>query len=122
MKISNTDDIIARIEELEQLRDQAEAEAAEGRAAFYYGQEERDELASLRALADEAEPYVPDWEDGAELIRETYFVDYCKRVIEGIGDVDAIPDYLVIDWYATSENLRVDHTEVDFAGEAYLVR
>lgn len=116
-------DVIARIEELREQRDEAEQEASEGYAAFGYGQEERDELAALEALQEEAKDYAPDWEYGATLIRETYFSEYCEELLKDIGDLPQdLPGYIAIDWDKTADNLRVDYTEVDFDGTTYLVR
>jgi hypothetical protein len=33
-----------------------------------------------------------------------------------------LPDWIVIDWDATADNLKVDYTEVEFDGVTYLVR
>lgn len=116
-------DIIARIEELTTQRDEAEAEAAEGHAAFGYGKAERDELAALEELQAEAELYAPDWEYGAQLIRESYFVDYCKELLEDCGDLPKdLPGYIAIDWEKTADNIMVDYTGVEFDGVTYLVR
>ena len=81
------------------------------------------ELQVLKALAEEAEDYAPDWEYGATLIRETYFEEYAQELVEDIGDLPKeMPSYIVIDWEATARNLMVDYTQVDFDGVAYLVR
>lgn len=114
--IRNTDevldsrDIIARIEELTDTD-------------TILDEDEQEELDALQAFADEAEGYAPDWEYGATLIHADHFTDYCKELLADIGDIPSeLPDYIVIDWDATAERLKVDYTEVDFAGEAYLVR
>jgi hypothetical protein len=45
------------------------------------------------------------------------------RDLEDVGDLPrGIPSYIVIDWAATADNLKVDYTEVDFDGVTYLVR
>jgi hypothetical protein len=116
-------DIIARIEELQDMGanerriEHPDLEPSEDDA------EELRELDALRSLQEEAEGYTSDWEYGATLIRESYFEDYCQEMLEDIGDLPKdLPGYLVIDWEATADNLRVDYTEVDFDGVAYLVR
>lgn len=82
-----------------------------------------DELKALKALAEATEGYADDWQYGATLIRESYFVEYCQQLVEDIGDLPkGLPGYLVIDWEATADNLRVDYTAVDFDGVTYLVR
>ncbi len=86
--------------------------------------EEAAELKALLALQEEAEGYANgDWPHGATLIRESYFVEAMQELCEDIGDIPKeMPSYLVIDWEATARNLRMDYTEVDFDGIAYLVR
>ncbi len=81
------------------------------------------ELAALKAFAEEAEGYCEDWTYGATLVRESYFVDYCRELVADIGDMPReMPSYVVIDWEATAKNIAADYTEVDFDGVAYLVR
>ncbi len=143
-------DIIARIEELDAIRAdldtlRADAEtdvnlakqgdgdttgelalalndATQNLTEWDHG-EEGEELAKLKAFAEEAEGYAPDWIYGATLISESYFVAYCQDLINDIGDLPrGLPNYIVIDWEATARNLKVDYTEVDFDGQTYLVR
>ncbi len=146
-EISNSDDIIdsrdviARIEELEPIvsdgREAAGAqwdadESARGdltREEFmdeYVAinlADESGELKALRELAEEAEGYAPDWQYGAQLIRDSYFVTAMQELCEDIGDMPrGLPAYLVIDWEATARNLQVDYTSVEFDGVTYWVR
>ncbi len=82
-----------------------------------------DELRALKSLAEEAAGYAADWEYGETLIRESYFTQYCIEMVQDIGDLPKdIPDYLVIDWEKTADNIRADYTEVDYDGVTYLVR
>jgi hypothetical protein len=82
-----------------------------------------EELKALKEFAEEAEGCAEDWQHGATLIRESYFEEYCEELCKDIGDLPKdIPSYIVIDWDATAHNLRVDYTEVDYDGVAYLVR
>lgn len=144
-EISNTDDVIdsrdviARIEELQELHDAleeaekeradcgnctaeelAELDAAVEAAQDAFPDDEASELAALKSLADEAEGYAGDWKYGATLIHESYFVEYCRELVSDIGDMPReIPAYIEIDWDKTAENLKVDYTEVDFDGETY---
>lgn len=84
---------------------------------------EAEELAILKAFADEAEGYADDWKHGATLIRESYFTEYCQEMVQDIGDLPKdIPSYIEIDWKATARNLRMDYTEAEFDGVTYLVR
>lgn len=80
------------------------------------------EYTALKDLADQGEGY-GDWRHGETLIHEDYFVDYCQEMLIDCGSLPKdIPDYLVIDWDATADNLKVDYTEVDFDGETYFMR
>lgn len=100
-------DIIARIEELE--RDE---EALDD--------DEKDELETLRKAAEEGEQYARDWGDGVTLIREDYFVDYCR---EDCGYLPKdLPWWIAIDWDKTADNMRGDYTEIEVGGYTYLVR
>jgi vacuolar-type H+-ATPase subunit E/Vma4 len=97
----------------------AETESALADWEADYGEE----LAALEALADEGENAASDWRHGATLIRDSYFTEYCQELVSDIGDMPReIPGYIVIDWEATADNLRVDYTEVEFDGETYLIR
>jgi hypothetical protein len=74
-----------------------------------------EELTALRAFAADV--------DGEMLIRESYWPTYAQELVEDVGDLPrGIPSYIVIDWAATADNLKVDYTEVDFDGVTYLVR
>jgi hypothetical protein len=114
-EISNSDDVIdsrdviARIDELENDENLDLVEVAE--------------LDALKALAEEAEQYAEDWSYGSTLIRDSYFTDYAEELCKDIGQLPRdIPDYIVIDWEATAENLKADYTSVDFDGVEYWVR
>lgn len=142
-------DVIARIEELQDERDSlvydveqadeavqdaeegeegekedAEQEADKARSALAEWDEENEaELNALRALQDEAEGYAPDWQHGATLIRDSYFVEYAEELCKDIGDLPKdIPHYIEIDWRATADNIRQDYTSVEFDGVTYWVR
>jgi hypothetical protein len=91
-------------------------------------EDDADEFKKLKELLDELEGNGGDekwrgnWYPGY-LIRESHFVDYCKELCADIGDIpENIPDYIVIDWKATSANLKVDYSEVEIDGNTYLYR
>lgn len=148
--IIDSRDIIARIDELQSERDALENDCDELKAALnaidgedsreyreaeeaydtayitlteWDNSDEAEELRALTALADEGSNSSDDWTYGATLIRDGYFADYAEELCKDIGDLPQnIPDYIVIDWEATAENLKQDYTEVDFDGETYWVR
>ena len=81
------------------------------------------ELKSLQELAEECEGYASDWSHGETLIRDDHFVEYMEQQTKDIGDMpDKIPDYIVIDWEATADNLKADYASVDYDGVEYWIR
>lgn len=87
--------------------------------------DEGQELAKLKAFAEEAEGYAEDWRYGATLIHEDYFEDYARELAEDLGDYNSKNErwpYTCIDWEKAAEELKQDYTSVDFDGETYWVR
>ena len=137
---SNTDsvidsrDIIERIDELQAERDrwigertEAETWSPEWRAAVEEWAaaypEEGAEFAALDALASEASGYADDWSYGVTLIRDDYFTDYARELLEDCGTIPRdLPAWVEIDWEATARNVRADYTGVEFDGVTYWVR
>jgi len=133
-------DIIARIEELDALREAvADAEEAlceygpdgleEAQEAFDAAQgdfsdDEREELDALESLAEEASGYASDWKYGETLIRDSYFTEYAQELAEDIGAIadDAKWPCTCIDWEQAARELQMDYTAVDFAGVTYWIR
>ena len=150
--IIDSRDVIARIEELreerqdilgrlEEARDnwaEYDADTDEGAASAELQQwvcdaerdlenwdasDEADELRILEALASEGEAS-PDWQYGETLIRESYFKDYAQQMAEDCG---MIPDNLTwpctcIDWEQATRELRSDYSEIEFDDVTYLIR
>lgn len=90
--------------------------------------EEAIELQKLESLLSDLCGYGGDeqWEGDwypVTLINRSYFVEYCKELVQDIGDLPRdIPVYLEIDWDKTADNLEIDYSTVDFEGEEYLYR
>lgn len=104
-------DVIARIEELEELLEDGQEY-----------EDEREELKTLKAFAEEAEG-CGDWKDGETLIRESYFTQYCEELLKDCGELPKdIPWYIVIDWEKTADHIRIDYTSLDLDGITYLIR
>jgi hypothetical protein len=150
--IIDSRDVIARIEELEAERQalhDAVDEAAEAIEAFEgdlkseafdtlhdahdkarnamneWGEsDEGKELAALKALADEAEGYAPDWRYGEALIRDSYFTEYAQQLADDIGAInsDASWPNNCIDWERAARELQMDYTQVEFDGVTYWIR
>jgi hypothetical protein len=120
--ITNNDDCIdsrAIIERIEEL----EAEQTEWNENKLVGWDEYDstELDALRELTIECD--IQDWPCGVTLIRYSYWVEYVEELLYDCGDLPrAVPDYIVIDWEATAENIAYDYNLVDFDGVDYYIR
>lgn len=85
--------------------------------------ENGEEFEALRDICDEGQGITSDWTHGATLILESHFTDYCQELVSDIGDMPRkIPSYIVIDWEATAENLKVDYTTITIEGDDYYVR
>jgi len=87
--------------------------------------EAEEELNPLKAFADEAEGYAPDWNYGATLVRDSYFEDYARELVNDIGDLPSeLPAYIEnnIDWEGVADDIQADYSSVDFDGEEYWVR
>jgi len=137
-------DVLARIEYLQgeidahdtQVADDHQAEtdctdeAAGEYAASIIGapddpmESERNELAALQSLADDASGYAADWQYGETLIRDSYFKEYAMELAEDIGAIDRDAKWpnTCIDWEQASDELKMDYTQVDFDGVAYWIR
>ena len=116
VEASNTDET-SDPEELQQAIDDAKHDLQE------WDNDNKAELDALKALADEAEGYASDWNHGEQLIRESYFTDYAREMLEDCGDVPRdLPHYIEIDWEATARNIKQDYTEVEYDGVTYLIR
>lgn len=125
--VSNTDDyidsrdVIARIEEIESDPDYCDAETGE----FIIDLVNEDERREYDALVEfrDANESVSEWQYGACFIRDSYFTDYVRELLQDIGDLpNGIPHYIVIDWEETANNIRQDYTDAEFDGETYWVR
>ena len=142
-------DIIARIDYLEgelddnapecgdcdglgskvEVGDGSECESCNGTGRLYGSNnpdsaDDHAELEALKALADEAEGYAPDWLYGETLIRDSYFETYAQELAEDIGAIksDATWPNTCIDWKQATRELQQDYTSVDFDGVTYWVR
>lgn len=114
-------DIIARIDYLAFLDDGHDDDETPEQFQDLW-QDELAELKLLRKLAEDGEE-LSDWQDGAALIRESYFEVYAQVLAEDLGEVRPTGwPYKHIDWEAAAASLRQDYREVDFDGVTYLAR
>ena len=112
--IIDSRDIIDRIEELEGIEEP--------------NTEEAQELAVLLKVQEQAEGY-SDWESGETLIRESYFTDYIKELIDDCYELPkefnsgAWPwRHMTLDYQAAADEAQYDYTRIDFDGVDYLIR
>jgi hypothetical protein len=129
-------DVTDRVEELRSEREDHEAtdDDADGGQIVAdkpwadVAPDDAEELTALESLLSELAGYGGDhqWEGTwypAGLIHEDAFVDAMKELVEDIGDLpNDMPSYVVVDWDATAENLRVDYSSVEFDGATYWYR
>jgi hypothetical protein len=82
-----------------------------------------DELNSIREI-DELETEVGnEFQHGCTLIPIEEFEDYCKDLLKECGYISKdFPSWIVVDYDATANNMKVDYTEVEFRGDTYFVR
>lgn len=118
-------DVIARIEELESERDsRMDGDDGPGAVKQWDASEDGEELRTLKALADEAGGYAPDWEHGATLIRDSYFQTYAQELADELGAIprDAAWPMTCVDWAEAASELQQDYSGVEFDGVTYWVR
>ena len=118
-------DIIARVEELEDLQPETPDDCLPGEG------EEREEnaaelaklLAILADLADNGddENWRGDWYP-VTLISDSYFEDYARELVEDCYSLDGIPPFVEVDWKATARNVRMDYKSTEIDGAAYWYR
>jgi len=101
---------------------------AEERVLAGYGGEEldedlADELEKLQELEKDARA-MSDWQYGATLVRDSYFLDYAQETAEHNMADEGPPAWPNnhIDWEAASEELKMHYSEVSFSGVTYWAR
>ena len=116
--VTDSRDIIARIEQVKSDIDQARVD----------GNDTTDleaELEALEAFAEEASEYAPDWHYGETIIHEDYFTQYAQELSDqlslGDGAMAQWP-FTHIDWEAAADALKADYSEVEFNGVTYYIR
>lgn len=125
-EISNYDDVIDSrdvIERAEELAAQY-TDHANGGDSEALTDEESIELDRLSALIVQGEDYAEDWQYGATLIRDSYFMTYAQELAEecDLINPNAAWPANCIDWERAAWELRMDYTSIEFDGVTYLVR
>jgi hypothetical protein len=133
-------EIIARVEELREERDDvnqefedakgsqsaALIEAAEDVLVTYLNSDNHNELTTLESLLSDLcgnagdEQWEGDWYP-VTLIHENYFESYMDDMLEDIGDIPKdLPSYLTIT--VDYDALKQDYQECEFDGQTYYYR
>lgn len=138
--ISNLDDtidvrdIIARVEELREERDDLQLALDGGsqedvNALDAWETENAEELAELESLLDDLngmggdEQWEGDWYP-VTLIRDSYFQDYAQELAEDCGMIDTNAKWPMtcIDWEKAARELQWDYSSVEVNGVTYWTR
>ena len=138
--ISNLDDtidvrdIIARVEELREERDDLQLALDGGsqedvNALAEWETDNAEELAELESLLDDLngmggdEQWEGDWYPVA-LIRDSYFQDYAQELAEECGMIDTNAKWPMtcIDWEQAARELQWDYSSVEVNGVTYWTR
>jgi hypothetical protein len=119
-------DIIARVEELREEREQSEIDPAGYGGPADTWAEERAELAQLESILDDLkgnggdEQWEGDWYP-VTLIRDSYFNEAMDELLEDIGDLPKeLPCYLTIT--VDYDALQMDYSSVEIDGTTYWYR
>lgn len=112
-------DVIARIEELEELTDISAEELTPASSAEHFANME--ELEKLTAFRDKVAPYCDDWEYGESLIAADYFTEYTKELVSDCYELK-LPSFVEVDWEATAEHCKVDYTTAELEGVTFYFR
>ena len=80
--------------------------------------EYQEELDDLNALESEVGR---EWMHGETLIDEDDFVEYTEQFADDIGAIDSNNAFwIVIDWEATADGLKMDYSSCEYQGTTYL--
>lgn len=78
--------------------------------------EELIELDELRAHEDTFKRLA---KNRAILINADYFEEYIKNNLQESGVLNGVPNYIVIDWESTANDMLGDFSEIDLNGEGF---
>lgn len=122
-------DIIARVEELRESRDEYNEKMGDENAWDRVEDGEPEELETLESILSELKGNGGDeqWEGNwypITLIRDSYFTDYAKELAEEIGAVDSNASWPnnCIDWDFAARELQQDYSSFEFDGVTYWYR
>jgi uncharacterized protein (UPF0335 family) len=138
--ILNVSDLTDRVDELEAEREALRAEfddMPENNGVDFdawvcnqttFSREDQDELDELVALLDDLcgnggdHQWRGEWYP-SHLIRDSHFVDYTIDMLRDCGTIpDEMPTWIVVDWDATADNVRMDYSAIDIGDVTYWYR
>jgi hypothetical protein len=135
--VRNTDDVIdsrdviARIEEIEDVRDSCLdasndiTEDCGDSDCPRHNDDVEEEYASLKKFAEQGENF-SDWLYGETFVRDSYWVKYTEELIDECYELpsqDGWPYcFMKMDYEAAADSLQVDYTNIDFDGVTYWAR
>ena len=95
---------------------------------FEYLTKQNEDTTELKTILDNLEGYSGDveWNDNWYplcLIKHTYFTEYIKELCENVErSLEKLPKYIIIDWYATAENCKIDYGTIKVNETLYYYR
>lgn len=93
------------------------------RALAEWDEEYGEQYEALKEFCDSAEQYCADWVHGVQLILDEHWTEYAEQLTDDLGALPSgIPEWVVIDWEQTAENLKADYTAVEWGAYTYWVR
>jgi hypothetical protein len=89
-----------------------------------YDEDDWQEIEDLRAFVSDCEPYCDDWQYGATIIADRYFVEYAQELAEDCCDMKSAQSwpFNCIDWNEAAEELKQDYSCVECGGRTYWLR
>lgn len=100
--------------------EEAVVDAEKAFAEFEQDEERGGRMLELQSLLDDVGS---EASHGVTLVREDHFADYVEQFLTDCGEIPRdFPNYIVIDWEATADNVREDFNSVTYEGETYLYR
>ena len=122
----NEDEVDAAVEKgLREAIDRAEGNLSEAEEALEEAEEALSEWLdeNIKELSEleNAENEIPEWNDGNNLIADSYFEAYMDDFLEGIGDIPKnVPSYIKIE--IDYDMLKQDYSEIELDGNTFWYR
>lgn len=83
---------------------------------------DKEELKNLKELKDDVASD-DEWGYGIIFVNEDDFEEYTQELLDDIGLIQRdLPGFIVIDWEATSNNVKIDYESIEYNDSTYLYR